>query len=68
MPGKNNPPVSVAYELLDAEGFEEWTKDNVMTEKNAEVMLNRFFKKRDDMTAEDFQAGIDPLIDEKDGD
>ena len=59
--------ISTVYQLMDEEGFEAWKKDNELSETNTEVMLKRFFKQRDDMTAEDFYAGRDPLL-ETEGD
>ena len=63
---QHSTSTSVVYELMDKDGFELWKKDNKLSESNSDVMLTRFFKKRDDMTADDFAKGIDPLHEEDD--
>lgn len=65
---QHDPPISIVYELMDKEGYEKWIKEHPKPgESDVEVMFMRFFRKRDDMTAEDFYAGVDPLL-ETEGD
>jgi len=51
------------WELMDEDGWKEWMKENPNpSDGQTEAMLMRFFKKREDMTPDDFYNGVDPLL------
>ena len=58
----DGPVEQQVWELVDKEGWETWKEENPEpSEGQLEAMLMRFFKKREDMTPEDFYTGVDPL-------